>query len=306
MNRAPNQTLLQNPAPSKNSAFLKEMRENMWLKSLAISLFIHAILGLCAYFLITKSEILSPKKESEKVRLSFKRGGDSAIKDSKFKENTSIPSHAMRELQKMAQDSKDSKNLQDSRQTSQILQMPLNAQDSKQNLGESSGAKSSNTLNLSNLQIYDNLNVNPNLHEMKYRQALSYIASRPIPSDQKAEIIDLYGDELGDYGLAEIDFLVNNLRDIGRITQYHIDRRGYPREAALLGQSGKLVIEFYLHPNGDISELRVVSSSNSIILDNDMQTNIKVAFREFPRPTTKVKIRCFMTYYPPQNPNSYR
>ena len=284
-----------------NYALTQRKNSDIWLISLAISLVIHAILGFGAYFLIEKSEILSQKNEPKKVQLSFKRGGDSAIKDSKFKENTSIPSRVARELNEMAQ------NTQDSHESMpQILQMPLNPQNSNQNSRESSGTKSANSLNLSNLQIYDNVNINPNVREMKYKQALNYIASRPIPSDQKAEIIDLYGDELGDYGLAEIDFLVNNLRDIGRITQYHINRRGYPREAALLGQSGKLVIEFYLHPNGDISELRVVSSSNSIILDNDMQTNIKVAFREFPRPTTKVKIRCFMTYYPPPNPNMYR
>lgn len=276
-----------------------------------ISLFIHALIGIFGYVIYEKSEVLSKKDEQKKVRLSFKRGGDSAIKDSKYKENTSIPSRAMQELQKMAQ---DSQNVQDLRQTPQILQMPLNAQNSKQNSAESSSTKSAdlgkdspqNTLNLSNLQIYDNVNINPNIREMKYKQALNYIATRPIPSDQKAEIIDLYGDELGDYGLAEIDFLVNNLRDIGRITQYHINRRGYPREAALLGQSGKNVIEFYLHPNGDISELRVVASSNSIILDNDMQTNIKVAFREYPRPTTKVKIRFFMTYTHTINSNDYR
>lgn len=276
-------------------------RKNLLPISLAISLVIHAIFGILGYVIYVKSEVLFKKNEPKKVQLSFKRGGDSAIKDSKFKENTSIPSSMKRELQKMAQ------NTQDSHESApQILQMPLNPQDSKQNSHESSGTNSANSLNLSNLQIYDNVNINPNVREMKYKQALSYIASRPIPSDQKAEIIDLYGDELGDYGLAEIDFLINNLREIGRITQYHINRRGYPVEAALLGQSGKLVVEFYLHPNGDISELRVVASSNSIILDNDMQTNIKVAFREFPRPTTKVKIRCFMTYYPPLNPNMYR
>lgn len=294
---------------------LAQKHSNIWLKSFVISLVIHALMGILGYVIYEKSEVLSKKNEPKKVQLSFKRGGDSAIKDSKYKENTSIPSSKTRELQKMAQ---DSQNVQDSHQTPQILQMPLNAQNSnqisKQNSRKSNGTKNAdlgkdspqNTLNLSNLQIYDNVNINPNIREMKYKQALNYIATRPIPSDQKAEIIDLYGDELGDYGLAEIDFLVNNLRDIGRITQYHINRRGYPREAALLGQSGKNVIEFYLHPNGDISELRVVASSNSIILDNDMQTNIKVAFREYPRPTTKVKIRFFMTYTHTINPNDYR
>lgn len=283
---------------------------SIWLKSLMISLAIHALVGILAFILLEKSADLFKQNEPQKVRLNFKRGGDSAIKDSKYKENTSIPQHSAQQAQELLKNAVDSSDLSNSSnsQMPQILTMPsdLNKIDS-QNPRESKGADSSaQSLNLSNLQIYDNVNVNPNVREMKYKQALRYIAAQAIPSDQKAEIIDLYGDELGDYGLAEIDFLVNNLRDIGRITQYHINRRGYPREAAILGQSGKNVIEFYLHPNGDISELRVVSSSNSIILDNDMQTNIKVAFREYPRPTTKVKIRFFMTYTHTINPNDYR
>lgn len=279
---------------------------SIWLKSLMISLAIHALVGILAFILLEKSEDLFKKNEPQKVRLNFKRGGDSAIKDSKYKENTSIPQHSAQQAQELLKNAADSGNSSDS-QMPQILTMPSDLNKAQNPRESNKGANpTAQSLNLSNLQIYDNVNVNPNVREMKYKQALRYIAAQAIPSDQKAEIIDLYGDELGDYGLAEIDFLVNNLRDIGRITQYHINRRGYPREAAILGQSGKNVIEFYLHPNGDISELRVVSSSNSIILDNDMQTNIKVAFREYPRPTTKVKIRFFMTYTHTINPNDYR
>lgn len=288
-----NQTITQNN--HQNNQYI-------WLKSLMISFFIHAFVGVLIYIVIEKSENLFKTNEPQKVRLNFKRGGDSAIKDSKYKENTAIPQHVAQELLKNGLNQQDSP-------MPQILQMPSANNADSQKMRESdknTTSQAQNTLNLSNLQIYDNINVNPNVREMKYKQALRYIAAQAIPSDQKAEIIDLYGDELGDYGLAEIDFLVNNLRDIGRITQYHINRRGYPREAAILGQSGKNVIEFYLHPNGDISDMRVVASSNSIILDNDMQTNIKVAFREYPRPTTKVKIRFFMTYTHTINPNDYR
>lgn len=285
---------------------------SIWLKSFVISLFIHALVGVLAYFFITKGADFMQKDEPQKVRLTFKRGGDSAIKNSKYKENTSIPQQASQmaqELLKNAQTMGDSKKSQDAK-TPQILTMPnmrdlQNMPNSRDSKGADSTQNAQNTLNLSNLQIYDNATINPNVREMKYKQALRYIAAQAIPSDQKREIIALYGDELGDYGMAEIDFLINNLRDIGRITQYHINRRGYPKEAAILGQSGKNVIEFYLHPNGDISDMRVVSSSNSIILDNDMQTNIKVAFREYPRPTTKVKIRFFMSYKHTINPNDY-
>lgn len=278
----------------------------IWLKSLMISLAIHALVGVLAFIFLEKSEDLFKKNGPQKVRLNFKRGGDSAIKDSKYKENTAIPQHATQQAQELLKNAVDLGDSSDS-QMPQILTMPNDLSKAQNPRESNKGADSSaQSLNLSNLQIYDNASVNPNVREMKYKQALRYIAAQAIPSDQKREIIDLYGDELGDYGLAEIDFLVNNLRDIGRITQYHINRRGYPREAAILGQSGKNVIEFYLHPNGDISKLRVVSSSNSIILDNDMQTNIKVAFREYPRPTTKVKIRFFMTYTHTINPNDYR
>lgn len=279
---------------------------SIWIKSLMISLAIHALVGVLAFIFLEKSNDLFKKNEPQKVRLNFKRGGDSAIKDSKYKENTAIPQHATQRAQELLKNAEDSGNSSNS-QIPQILTMPNDLSKAQNPRESNKGADSSTqSLNLSNLQIYDNASVNPNVREMKYKQALRYIAAQAIPSDQKREIIDLYGDELGDYGLAEIDFLVNNLRDIGRITQYHINRRGYPREAAILGQSGKNVIEFYLHPNGDISELRVVSSSNSVILDNDMQTNIKVAFREYPRPTTKVKIRFFMTYTHTINPNDYR
>lgn len=171
-----------------------------------------------------------------------------------------------------------------------------NATNSAESSSKNPTDSAPNALNLASLQVYNNANLNPNLAEQKRKEIINYIASKAIPSDIKAEIFELYGDELGDYGLAEIDFIINNLRDIGRITQYHINRRGYPQSARLLNQQGKNVIEFYLHPNGDISELRVVSSANSMILDNDMMTNIKIAFREYPRPTSKVKIRFYMTY----------
>ena len=84
---------------------LAQKHSNIWLKSFVISLFIHAFMGIFGYVIYEKSEVLSKKNEPKKVQLSFKRGGDSAIKDSKYKENTSIPSSKARKLQKMAQDS---------------------------------------------------------------------------------------------------------------------------------------------------------------------------------------------------------
>lgn len=297
-------------------------QKNIFLKSLILSLLAH-IIALCAIYFLTKDLSTSTQNQAQKVKLSFKRGGDSAVKNSPHKHNSSIPkslptNESAEEMPFFMQSiaTKPADSVKDS-----VKDSADSAKDSTKNLAQNLAVDSAktptkppadstkdsandsannpadstpNALNLASLQV-QNPNA-PKHSEQKRKEMANYIASKAIPSDIKAEIFDLYGDELGDYGLAEIDFIINNLRDIGRITQYHINRRGYPQNALIMHKQGKNVVEFYLHPNGDISELRVAKSSDSAILDNDMLTNIKVAFREYPRPTTKVKIRIYMTY----------
>lgn len=107
----------------------------------------------------------------------------------------------------------------------------------------------------------------------------------------KKDIFELYGEEFGDYGLVEQDFIINNLRDIGRITQRYLK---YPPDAIRLGQQGKNVVEFYLHPNGDITELRIIKSSGYEILDRNSERTIELAYKDYPHPVSKVRIRIFV------------
>lgn len=268
--------------------------KGLFIKALAVSLLLHIIAGIGIYSLM-KNENLLAKNEPKKIKLSYKRGGDFKLENSPHKLNSAIPEHLLKQ-QNSPQDS-----TQEIAELNPTSDSAKNARDSTQKSADSTQKDSAKnptaeSLNLSSLQIYNNASFATNTRDTNYKNAINYIASRQAPSDVKKEIFELYGDELGDYGLAEIDFLLDNLRDIGRITQYHINRRGFPQAAKLLNQQGKNIIEFYLYPNGDISHLSVVSSANSVILDNDMMTNIKVAFREYPRPTTKVKIRFYMEY----------
>lgn len=268
--------------------------KGLFIKALAVSLLLHIIAGIGIYSLM-KNENLLAKNKPKKIKLSYKRGGDFKLENSPHKLNSAIPEHLLKQ-QNSPQDS-----TQEIAELNPTSDSAKNARDSTQKSADSTQKDSAKnptaeSLNLSSLQIYNNASFATNTRDTNYKNAINYIASRQAPSDVKKEIFELYGDELGDYGLAEIDFLLDNLRDIGRITQYHINRRGFPQAAKLLNQQGKNIIEFYLYPNGDISHLSVVSSANSVILDNDMMTNIKVAFREYPRPTTKVKIRFYMEY----------
>lgn len=281
---------------------MESHRKGLFIKALAVSLLLHIIAVIGVYSLV-KNENLLAKNEPKKVKLSYKRGGDFKLENSPHKLNSAIPEHLLKQQDSPHDSTQGIAELNLTKDSAKTARDSTDSakKDSTQKLADSTqkdSAKSptAESLNLSSLQIYNNASFATNTRDTNYKNAINYIASRQAPSDVKQEIFELYGDELGDYGLAEIDFLLDNLRDIGRITQYHINRRGFPQAAKLLNQQGKNIIEFYLHPNGDISNLRVVSSANSVILDNDMMTNIKVAFREYPRPTTKVKIRFYMEY----------
>lgn len=106
-------------------------------------------------------------------------------------------------------------------------------------------------------------------------------------------INELYGDEWGDLGNAEKDYVTSNLREIARITQSYLE---YPQTAAYLRQSGENAVEFYLLPNGDIDGLKLLLSSGFVILDKNSTKTIEIAFKDYPRPKQRTLIRFHITY----------
>ena len=72
---------------------------------------------------------------------------------------------------------------------------------------------------------------------------------------------------------------------------------GYPPDAGYLGQQGTNAVEFYLYPNGDISDLKIIQETQSMILDKNTITVIQIAYKDYPRPTTKTKIKIYVKYY---------
>ena len=225
---------------------------------LKITILISILLHIAIILALKNINFESKKEENKKIALSFKRGGDSMKKNSPLKENT--PPNA----KKIA---KDSNKVDSIEQSFDIAN------------------NNSQSFDLSSLS----LNPTPNEKIQNLLQELS--------QDEKNEIMDLYGDKLGDYGVEEAKFIINNLKEIGRITQYHFSRRGYPKDALYLKQSGSNIAEFYLHPNGDISDLKITQDSNSTILDKNTLTTIEIAHRDYPRPSTKTKIIINMKYF---------
>lgn len=118
-----------------------------------------------------------------------------------------------------------------------------------------------------------------------------------VEKEQKQEvgapIKKLYGKEFDQMTPAQQKFIQDNLSGIGRITQQYLR---YPELAGRMNISGQNVVEFTLYPNGDISDLKLNKGSGYEVLDGNSLQTIKLAYKDYPRPTQPTKIRIFVKY----------
>ncbi len=106
----------------------------------------------------------------------------------------------------------------------------------------------------------------------------------------------LYKDDFNSFTKAQKEFIKSNISQIGAITQKYLYLRGYPYIAIKTKQQGLNAVQFYLHPNGDISGLKLIQSSGYEALDKNSIETIKVAYKDYPRPKEKTKIKIFIHY----------
>lgn len=105
--------------------------------------------------------------------------------------------------------------------------------------------------------------------------------------------IKLYGEKYYTFSETQKTYLKENLNRIGRITQRHLN---YPGISIRTRQSGINIVEFFLHPNGDITDLHITDGSNYTALDNNTIETIEIAYKDYPRPIEKVKIKIYVQY----------
>ena len=111
-----------------------------------------------------------------------------------------------------------------------------------------------------------------------------------------SKIRKLYGASFHNFTPTQKKFITNNLETIQEITQRTLTRRGYPEGAARTGQQGTNVVSFNLHPNGDISNLRLKTPIGYRSLDENTLSLIRVAYKDYPYPSTTTKIVFYVTY----------
>jgi len=108
----------------------------------------------------------------------------------------------------------------------------------------------------------------------------------------------LYGSSFDNFTPIQKKFIVDNLRGIHKITQSTLTRRGYPAGAIAYrtGQEGENVVSFDLHPNGDISNLRLEQKVGYRALDENTLQTIRIAYKDYPYPQETTHIVFYVEY----------
>ena len=111
-----------------------------------------------------------------------------------------------------------------------------------------------------------------------------------------AELGDLYGVMLYELTPQEREFLEQNLNPIQTITQRYLWQRGYPALAVSKGMQGEVILGFTLMQNGDITPIEIIKSSGWSLLDDHAVDTIRVAYKDYPRPSEPVRVRMRVIY----------
>ena len=110
------------------------------------------------------------------------------------------------------------------------------------------------------------------------------------------DIREAYGDEFGKLSVGQQKYILDNQEIMRRITQEvltRVARVNLPRDISV---NKRNVIEFYLHPNGDMTDFKFVKKSGYYVLDDTTKETIEYAYSRYPRPTEKTLIR-YNVYY---------
>ncbi|WP_294963471.1 energy transducer TonB, partial [Sulfurimonas sp.] len=109
-------------------------------------------------------------------------------------------------------------------------------------------------------------------------------------------IKELYGDEFGQLSEGQQKYILDNQEVMRRITQQvltRVARVNLPRD---LNVNRSNVIEFYLNPNGDMTDFKFLNKSGYYVLDDTTKETIEYAYSRYPRPTERTLIRYNVLY----------
>lgn len=123
---------------------------------------------------------------------------------------------------------------------------------------------------------------------------------RSTSSDSITKVSDniqkLYGDKFGELSAGEQKYILDHQETMRRITQGVLDRYGRSKIPDHLRVDETNTIEFYLHPDGSISNIHFLNNSRFSILNDTTKETIELAYAKYPRPAQKTLIRYRVWY----------
>ena len=144
-------------------------------------------------------------------------------------------------------------------------------------------------------------------HNQLYSMLSKKVDSQPVTKAQTqsskrqskllSNIKDAYGESFGELSPGEQKYILDNQEVMRRITQQVLNRVGRVNIPRDMRVNSSNIVEFYLYPNGDISEIKFVNKSNFYILDDTTKETIEYAYSKYPRPAQKTRIRYKVGYY---------
>ncbi|MEA2091250.1 MAG: hypothetical protein U9O83_02660 [Campylobacterota bacterium] len=110
------------------------------------------------------------------------------------------------------------------------------------------------------------------------------------------DVKELYGNEFGKLSPGQQKYILDNQEIMRRITQQVLTRVARVNLPHDLNVNRSNVIEFYLHPNGDMSDFKFLEKSGYYVLDDTTKETISYAYSRYPRPAEKTLIRYNVFY----------
>lgn len=111
-----------------------------------------------------------------------------------------------------------------------------------------------------------------------------------------SDIRELYGDEFGKLTPGQQKYLLDNQEIMRRITQETLNRVASVNLKENINANSVNIVEFYLHPNGDMTDFKFLKKSGYYVLDDTTKETIEYSYSKYPRPSEKILVRYNVFY----------
>lgn len=122
------------------------------------------------------------------------------------------------------------------------------------------------------------------------------VSKKALGGNISQNIKELYGDEFGKLTPGQQKYLIDNQEIMRRITQEVLTRVARVNLKENLNVNRTNVIEFKLHPNGDMTDFKFLEKSGYYVLDDTTEETISYAYSRYPRPSEVILVRYNVFY----------